>query len=948
MAGKHDDHIIRYAEGRQDKGGKHNRGKVNNLALPWGLFRKKFDKPTRTAETIKQFDKLSQDEQHELKAIDGYIMGAQMKDGVRRRANIRPRDMISYDFDHMDDGFVSRMKYGALPISDKEFFAHTTRRHRKGAPRIRMFFPLTRSVSADEYGPLSRILSFVMEDQVNPMPLVDKVSFRPAQLMYKPTVSKDGEYWTHHNTGDLIDPDELFEWFDENYGDHNDYNLLPRTVDEGDLRKAADKAEDPTTKRGPVGDWCRAYDVIEVIDKFLSDKYARTDEHSEKPRYTYLLGTSSSGAVVEDNGLFLYSHHGSDPCAEMLVNAFDLPRVHLFGDLDEGVDPKETPPNQMPSYKAMVKFAMEDEGYRHSQAASRYDIAAMFEDVVDDDGDSSVYTEDDDSASEEDAAGSIADKFDDLDEDAAMDAAVRRLLGSGAGSPADNPPKKKRKKAPKTEDWFPDALTLDQNGKIESTMPNAAVIIHNDARMFGAIAFNEFSKQIVSRRSIKSRLDIAPSMIVRDTENGDPWQDFNDITIRMILEAPNGEGKVGYGMPITDRNLAGAIVSASRRNAFHPIRDMLEDAAERYGADVELLETLFIRFLGVEDNAYHRETARLVLVASVARIFEPGHKFDFAPILQGETGIRKSSFIKFLYGAHYFGEIDCNLADTQAVAELIAGIWGGELSELAGFHKADHNSAKSFMRRVKDKVRMAYDRRVSEFPRQMIVWGSTNDKKYLKDPTGNRSYWPILVQTTEIDTDGLERDRLRIWAAAVHLYREMRAEQPKGDLPLYLRNKASQQEALRLQEDARTEELHEIWADKIADWLDEDITLAAFFTELGLDPDEHFIDDGKTSPHDVLVQRCAFHRDQAVEIALKKDRGVGDYQTAQNIGRAIPEIKGWYQKKAVGAKGGHQERVQGKLARWHFREAATPEERKQGYRLVPSASAGDSDFSHLI
>lgn len=943
MAGEHDNLIIRYSEGRQGKDGKHNRGKVTNKACGWGQFRKIFEKPTRTAETVKQFDKLSQDEQHELKAIDGYIMGARMKDGVRRRANVQPRDMVSFDYDHMDEAFVSRMKLGALWCSDKEFFVHTTRRHRKGSPRIRMFVPLARPVSADEYGPISRILAYLIEDQENPMPLVDYVSFRPAQLMYKPTASKDGEYWTYHNTGDLVDPDDLRAWFQETVGDPDDYAVLPRTIQEGDLRKAADKAEDPTTKRGPVGDWCRAYDVIEVIDKFLSDKYARADDHSNKPRYSYLLGTSSSGAVVEDDGLFLYSHHGSDPCAEMLVNAFDLVRIHMFGDLDEN-EPKETPANKMPSYKAMVEFAREDEGFRQSQLASRYDIAAMFEDVVDEDGDSSVYTEDDDSSSEEDAAGSIADKFDDLDEDAAMDAAVRRLLGSGAGSPADNPKKPKRKKAPPSDEWFP-LLTQDKEGGIASTMPNAAIIVHNDPRMFGAIAFNEFSKQIVSRRSILSKLDFVVPMVVGDTENGDPWQDFNDVTIRSLLEAPNGEGKRGYGMKVSDRDLTAAISLASRRNAFHPIRDMLNDAADTYGPDVELLETVFIRYLGVEDNAYHRETAKLVLVASVARIFEPGHKFDFAPILQGATGIRKSSFIKVLYGSHYFGEIDCNLADTQAVAELIAGVWGGELSELAGFHKADHNSAKSFMRRTKDKVRMAYDRRVSVFDRQMIVWGSTNDKKYLKDPTGNRSYWPILVEATEIDTDSLAENRLRIWGAAVHLYREMREEKPKaaGDLPLYLRDKRSQQEALRLQEEARTEELHEIWAEKIGDWLDEPITLREFYNELNLSPDEKFEDDNEISPDDVLVLRCAFHRDQAVALALKKDRGIGDYQTAQNIGRAIPEVKGWSQMKA-NYKGKAKIRIRGVQKPWYFREDATPTERRNGYRVV----AATTDYSHLI
>lgn len=925
----HEDVIVRYSEGRGV-----NLGKVKNQTTSWPKFCKLFEKPTVTGETRKQFDKMSKEQQDDLKAIDGFVMTARMHEGVRNSKNIMPRELISLDYDY-PVALLDQIKAGVTPLSDYEFFVHTSRRHTPDAPRFRLFAPLSRSVTAEEYGPLSRIIAFIMEGEITPMKQVDKVSFRPAQMMFKPTISKDNEYVFYRNDGKLLDPDELFEWFRGKYGDYNDYDLLPRAADEDDLRRIADKAEDPTTKKGPVGDFCRAYDVIEAIDKFLPDTYARADDFSVKPRYTYLKGTSTSGAVVEDGGLFLYSHHGSDPTADMLVNAFDLVRIHMFGELDEG-EPKDTPPTKWPSYKKMVEFIREDEGYRHSQAASRYDMAAMFEDMVDEDGDED---QEDDPA---ETAASIADRFDDLDDESSIDDVVSALVGSGAGSPADAPRKKKQKPKP-PKDWFPDSLKMDQNGNLAADLSNAAIIIHNDARTFGAIAYNAFSKQIVARRSIKSRLEIAPSMIVLDTENGDTWQDFNDVTIRALLQSPNGEGKVGYGMNLTTRDLQDAILLTARRNEFHPIKDMLNDVAECYSPDVELVETLFVRYLGVEDNAYHREAAKWVLVASVARIYEPGHKFDFAPILQGQTGIRKSAFIKALYGEHYFGEIDCNLGDTQAIAEVISGIWGGELPELQGLHKADHNAAKAFMRRQVDKVRMAYDRRVSEHKRQMVVWGTTNDKKYLKDPTGNRSYWPIVIGIEEIDTDALSAERDRLWAAAVHIYRAMRAEKPKGELPLYLQSKEARALSTELQESARTEELHEIWANRIGEWADEPVTLAEFFAQIGLNPDESF-EDKERSADKTLVVRCAFTREQAVLFGLKKDKGESDYQTVQNVGRALPEIEGWYQGRGGDGKTA-KVRVAGlEPQRWHFREDATLTERKRGYRVVPV----ETDYSHLI
>lgn len=907
-----DTFLIHYSEGRGI-----NLGKAKNKIAGWGDFVAMLSTPTKTKERRRAFDKMAKEQQDDLKSIDGWIMAAQVAEGKRTRANIRPRDLLSLDYDYATPAFLDQIRMGVTPLSDFEFFVHSSRRHTDEKPRIRLFAPLARPVTADEFVALSRILAMRMEGQP-PMKMVDKVSFRPAQMMFKPTISSDGDWFCYRNEGELLDPDAILDAFKEEHGDWNDYTLLPLCADEEDLRKHAEKAEDPTTKKGPVGDFCRAYDVEAAIAKFLPDCYAPADDHSQKPRYTYLKGTSTSGAVVEDGGLFLYSHHGSDPCADMLVNAFDLVRIHLFGDLDDE-SPKETPPTKWPSYKRMVEFIADDPEYRRSQAESRYDISAMFDDVADDDEDE---PETDASEPEDD---DVAD-----------------LLGFDDDAPASGSPgvdlKPKKKRPPK--DWFPDALVLDQNGRIESSAPNAAVIVHNDARMFGAICFNDFSKQIVARRSIMSRLDVAPAFVCRDTINGDRWQDVNDITIRLILESPNGEGKVGYGMKITDRDLNAAVVSAAHRNKFHPVADYLTACRQAWDGESNI-ETVLIRYLGVEDSAYHREIIKWKMVASVARIFEPGHKFDYAIILQGPQGIRKSSFIKAVYGDQWFGELDCNLDDKQQIAETVAGKWVLELPELSGLHKTDHNAAKAFMRRQFDNVRMAYDRRVSEYPRQCVFWGSTNDTKYLRDPSGNRSYWPVVVMTSEIDTDGVAAERDQLWGEAVAIYEAMREKQPRGDLPLTLHTGEAREEASRLQALARTEELHEMWADKIADWLDEPLTLREFMIEIGAETEDRFAEDDGSN---TLVLRCAFTREQAVEFALKKDRGIADYQTAQNIERALPLLEGWHQYRddAKGQTGGARLRVQGVRKRWWVRKDAAPAEVVQGYRIV-SASAGSVD-----
>src|SRR5690606_2814329 len=75
---------------------------------------------------------------------------------------------------------------------------------------------------------------------------------------------------------------------------------------------------------------------------------------------TYAAGSSSNGVVVYDDGLFVYSNHGTDPAGDKMLNAFDLVRIHMFGHLDETKAERDSRPSDLPSFKAMMDFAKAD------------------------------------------------------------------------------------------------------------------------------------------------------------------------------------------------------------------------------------------------------------------------------------------------------------------------------------------------------------------------------------------------------------------------------------------------------------------------------------------------------------------------------------------------------------------------------------------------------------
>lgn len=166
----------------------------------------------------------------------------------------------------------------------------------------------------------------------------------------------------------------------DTYADWRDCAAWPRAAGEIQPARLAAKQGDPTAKGGVVGAFCRVYDVEAAMDAFLPDVYEPVD--NLPGRYTFLGGSTTGGAILYDEGKFLYSHHATDPCGGRLVNAFDLVRLHRFGDLDDEAAPG-TPTNRLPSYTAMCAAAAADQRVSGQLLRERQEsIAGAFSSVA--------------------------------------------------------------------------------------------------------------------------------------------------------------------------------------------------------------------------------------------------------------------------------------------------------------------------------------------------------------------------------------------------------------------------------------------------------------------------------------------------------------------------------------------------------------------------------------
>lgn len=436
-------------------------------------------------------------------------------------------------------------------------------------------------------------------------------------------------------------------------------------------------------------------------------------------------------------------------------------------------------------------------------------------------------------------------------------------------------------------DWQ-SLLHRNEDGELKSTLHNAVLLVKNDRRTAGIIAFNEFTQDIVLRGRpgrVKKKRDKSKPVInldgdlwnLKDELNGDNWTDAHDFGIRQMIEAPTTQG--GYGIKISDRDLFAAINICANKLRFHPVRERLEDMASRWDGK-KRIETFFIDYLGCDDTPYHRQAAVLTLLGAVARAFEPGHKFDFVPILEGAQGAGKSTFIAIL-GLQWSNELTGDISKPQDMVGVMAGSWIMEIGELSAMSKADVNDLKSFVTRTHDKARPPYGKRAIVYPRQCIFVGSTNDREYLRDTTGNRRYWPIVCNVDGmIDNLRLRREIDLIWGEAVLMYREMRKQTPIGDLPLYLSNKDAAAEVKMVQESKRMETAEEALAGEIEAWLNRPLIEGDGFDEPGADQPVHDFTCTSQIWREVLGRTGAVPQVEATK-----------------IGKAMT-ILGWYRTKS--------------------------------------------------
>lgn len=299
-------------------------------------------------------------------------------------------------------------------------------------------------------------------------------------------------------------------------------------------------------------------------------------------------------------------------------------------------------------------------------------------------------------------------------------------------------------------DWMAD-LEYDRKGAIKSTAKNIICIIENDPRLKGHLWHDLFSG-----------FDLVKGGLPWD-KKATQWGNRDDANLRIYLEE-------NYGVTGKDK-IKDAKDAVFTRRRVHPIRDYLNsltwDGTPR-------LDTLIVDYLGVEDTALNRAMTRKHFTAAVARVMNPGCKYDYCLIVTGAEGIGKSTLFSVM-GGEWFNDSLVTMEGKSGMEQARGG-WVIELPELGSIKRSDVEQVKAYISRQDDTYRPAYGTVTEKHPRQCIFCGTTNETYFLKGDTGNRRFWVMAANADRRKHNDVKADlmaeRDQVWAEAVERWKE--------------------------------------------------------------------------------------------------------------------------------------------------------------------------------
>lgn len=488
-----------------------------------------------------------------------YLPG-ELRGHHRSGDNVVGRSVITLDLDGASDGgFTSLLSY----LNDVAVLWHTTYSHSEHKPSYRVLIPLDEQVSPDVY---TRIVREIM--RAVPQASIDAASATPSQIMFTPAARDPSLYEWGSKLNRPLASGALFQSAPDTPG---------AAVSMGRVRK-----KDPLTLKGIAGEFCRHYQDLDELIEVFKLPYERV---GSRFRYTHADKSSAPGmSPLPDAPLLFFSNHRSDPASGHAQNAFDLVRIHRFGELDAGYEGAVI---HAPSSRAMKSFLEGHEGFQQRRATAAYEQVARPA-----------------------VAGSpltVSEDYSTLTQEPepVVEAEEEEDLGEGE------------------LEWTKKLLRHEKTLQVEDRIENYDLIFMHDP-IFKSLWWNV-------------RGDYEAIMGEDyDLRDGSPPQ-VNNADVSGLKDHIERQYQIRR---VTRQRVDDLLGRVRRERRIDPVKKYLQSLT---WDGIPRLETCLP---GAEDTPYNRMVAKRALLGAVARAFKPGCKVDQSLILYGGQGVGKTTWIE--------------------------------------------------------------------------------------------------------------------------------------------------------------------------------------------------------------------------------------------------------------------------------------------------------------
>ena len=408
-------------------------------------------------------------------------------------------------------------------------------------------------------------------------------------------------------------------------------------------------------------------------------------------------------------------------------------------------------------------------------------------------------------------------------------------------------------------------LAFNNNGNPRTNFAtNFTNICEYDEHFKSSIKYNEFINSVVIK-------------------HGDTWKRWGDLDETRISIYIERKYTMTENVP---RTMYQGIEEYALKNTFNPVKDLINiqqwDGKKR-------VDSLFIDYLGAEDNNYNRLVARKFMVGAVSRVFHPGIKFDLMPILTGKQGIGKSTLVSKLASGYFLDNLSKMDSSNKDDTMKLQDSWIIEVGELAPFKNSKTDNVKSFVSATTDIYRKPFGQANSIYKRHNVFIGTTNEQQFLSDKTGNRRYLTVECGVNEIKNKPIDISNntlYQIYAEAKHLMEQ-------GEL-LYLtpdeEKTANEQRTKNETYEPEDEAIKEYLNMKVPiNWDDYDLFQRSSYYERVFQSNRYSSNEEDTTPlsQDELVPITAVATRELLSIPLNKLKNPSIQGTQQSLTKKI-------------------------------------------------------------